>query len=407
MTVPRVLLLTHTLPGALSAAGHILRDICLLYPSDSICCFCVTRPEWFSKCDPDWLPIAYARSPREHRIFIYGPHFMHISAFMFWNYQKLIYAPHLVRSAVQFGRRQGVEVVLAILNSPVQIEIAARVASKLGARLVTIVWDPPEFLSLGMGLDRFSHRNLLREFEKVLHTTVRCGVASEGMAAEYRQRYGVDPVVLIHGVHPNLIRQPAKEITSNEHFTIGFIGSLYAIDAWQALLAALSKVNWQIEGRKVIIRVLSTNMTFRSGRAMHIEYLGWHSLEETVGLMSQVDATYLPYWFDKSYSLSVRLCFPNKLATFLAAGRPVFFHGPEDSSPARFFRRFPAGLCCHSLEETEIINSLRRFITDTKFYAGAAQACQAACEQQLNRHIFRQRFAALMGISEDELLPLN
>jgi len=325
---------------------------------------------------------------------------------MLWQYQKRIYVPDLVRSVVQFGRRQGVEVVLAVLNSPTQIAIAARVASKLGARLVTMVWDPPEFLSWAMGLDRFSHRNLLREFEKVLHTTVRCGVASEWMAAEYRKRYGVEPVVLIHGVHPNLMKPPARELISDKQFTIGFQGTLYAFDAWRALLSALSEVDWQIEGRNVIVRVLSTNITL-SGRAMHIEYLGWRSLEETVDLMSQVDVAYLPYWFENDFSLSVRLCFPNKLATYLAAGRPVLFHGPEDSSPARFLRRFPAGLCCHSLEGTEIIESLRRFIIDRDFYASATQAGQVARDQELNLMVFRRNFAALMGISEDELLPLT
>ena len=140
---------------------------------------------------------------------------------------------------------------------------------------------------------------------------------------------------------------------------------------------------------------------------MHIEYLGWRSVEETVELMSQVDVTYLPYWFDKAYGLSVRLCFPNRLATYLAAGRPVLFHGPEDSSPARFLRRFPAGLCCHSLEEAKIIDSLRRLIIDREFYALATQACQAAREQELDLRVFRRRFAALIGIEEDELLPLT
>ena len=403
-----MLLLTGTPPGNLSAAGHFLGDLCRFYPRKSISCFSIvpmdsfTTPQHLTE-----LPMAYGNRPRDRGIRLLGPRIMHLSAFAFWHYFKLVHTRALVRKAVEFGREQGVDVVWAILNSPAQIAIAEKVASKLGARLVTTVWDPPEYLAMERGFDRFSRRNLLREFEKALRSSTMCSVASEGMAEEYKRRYDIESVVLIHGVHPNLMKPPAKELTSQKQFTIGFIGWLYAFDAWQALLAALSKVNWQIEGHTVIIRMLSNAINVRATDSMHIEYLGWRSLEETVGLMSTVDVTYLPYWFDRRYSLSVRLCFPNKLATYLAAGRPVLFHGSEDSSPARFLNRFPAGLCCHSLEETEIINRLSRFITDTGFYASAAQATQAALDQELNLAIFRQRFAALIGIAEGELLPLN
>jgi hypothetical protein len=247
----------------------------------------------------------------------------------------------------------------------------------------------------------------MHEFEKVMSMSERCGVASEAMGEEYGNLYGVESVVMIHGVHPKLMKPPAKELTSDKLFTIGFIGAWYAKNEWLALLSALSSVNWQIEGRKVAIRVLSTDLSVRAHDEMNIEYLGWRSVAETVELLSQVDITYLPYWFDESYSLSVRLCFPNKLSTYLAAGRPVLFHGPKDSSPVRFFNRFPVGLSCHSLENTEIIESLRRFIVDVEFYSDATEAGQKAREQELNLQIFRSRFASLIGIEENDLLPLT
>ncbi len=408
MTVPRVLLLTGTPPGHQSAAGHFLRDLCLSYPRDSICCFAVVP----RNCPPipqdlNWLPTVYAPRPRDSGTGLFGPRLMHLSAFVFWHYSKLVHISTLVRQAVQFGKGHGVDMVWAILNSPTQIAIAGKVASKLGAKLVTTVWDPPERLSMEMGFDGFSSRNLLHEFKNVIRSSVKTGVASEAMAEEYKKRYGIEAVVLIHGVHPKLMKPPARELISNKQFTIGFVGALYAVDAWQALLSALSKVNWRIEGRNVTIRVLSSAIGFQASNSMHIEYLGWHSLEETIDLMSEVDVTYLPYWFDERYSLSVRLCFPNKLATYLAAGRPVLFHGPEDSSPAHFIRRFSAGLCCHSLHTTEIIECLRKFIIDKEFYANATQAGQQALDQELNLRVFRRRFASLIGIEENDLLPLT
>ena len=120
--------------------------------------------------------------------------------------------------------------------------------------------------------------------------------------------------------------------------------------------------------------------------------------------MSEVDVAYLPYWFDESYSIAVRLSFPSKFSTYLASGRPVFFHGPEDSSPANFIKKFPVGLCCHSLEESEIIRCLERFITDKDFYASATEAGQRALNQELNLDIFLSHFTELIGISKEKLL---
>ena len=407
MTVPRVLLLTSTPPGYPGVGGIFLHDLCLLYPRDSICCFAVIPPSCESTSpDLDWLPMTYVKLPRQRGYHRLGRHLADLSGFLVRQYARLIRIPPLAARSVQFGRQHGVEIVWAVLNDPILINLAKRVASTLGAQLVTTIWDPPEYLAMNLGFDRFSRHILLREFEKVLLMSVRCGVASEGMREEYKNRYGIESVVLIHGVHPDLRRPPAKELTSEEQFIIGFAGALYARHEWQALLSALSKVNWQIEGRDVIVRVLATGISFQGYGKMRIEYLGWRSVEETVELMSQVDVAYLPYWFDEFHSLSVRLCFPGKLTTYLAAGRPVLFHGPKDSSPARLFRRFPVGLCCHSLEGAEIIESLRRFITDREFYAAATRAGQVAMDQELNLRVFRQRFATLIGIEEDELLPL-
>ena len=83
----------------------------------------------------------------------------------------------------------------------------------------------------------------------------------------------------------------------------------------------------------------------------------------------------------------------------------MLYHGPADSSPARFFERFPIGACCHSLDEIEIIDKLKQFVSDGDFYASATQAGQDALDQELSLRVFRRRFAALIGIEENRLSP--
>jgi hypothetical protein len=403
-SVPRVLLLTGTAPGSQGIGGIFLRDLCLAYPKENICCFSVIHKNLYSTSrDLGWLPISYELRPRLLGIQRFGNRFARLSGFFLRQHAMSGVLPVLAKRVAQFGRQHGVEMVWAVLNDPALFGVTRRVVSMLEVRLATTIWDPPESLLVNLGADRRFHRNAMHEFRKVLLMSERCGVASEAMGEEYRKRYGIEAVVLIHGIHPNMKKPPAKELMNSKEFTIGFAGSLYAFHEWQALISALSKTSWQIEGRDVIIRFLGAKAPPGLHNGMPIEYLGWRSVEETIELMSKVDIAYLPYWFDESHSLSVRLCFPNKLSTYLAAGRPVFFHGPRDSSPARFFSRFPVGLCCHSLEEGEIVKALRRFVTDKEFYALAAQAGQVAFDTEINLHVFRRQFASLIGIAEEQL----
>jgi len=324
---------------------------------------------------------------------------------MHW-YIRNIRVPALKAKVVEFARRHGVELVWAVLNGPTLIYLARRVAAGLGVPLVATVWDPPERFALDLQIDPASRRIMLRDFANTLRTAVRSSVISEEMRHEYKYRYGIESVVLRHGVHPGLRRFAGKEPNGESPFMIGFAGNSYATHEWQALLSALSSTNWCLDGRDVTVRVLGGSVHLQAQGRMRIEYLGWRSLEETVELISEVDVAYLPYWFDQSHRLSVRLCFPTKLATYLAAGRPVLYHGPEDSSPAQFLRRFPAGLCCHSLEESQIIESLRRLATDRELYTLAVQAGQMALDEELDLRVFLRRFAALIGIEEGELLSV-
>ena len=406
MSVPRVLLLSSSSSGQ-NAGEVFLWELCQSYPKERLCRFSLATVA-FDALPKDWLgfPAAYARHPRERGVQRLGRRFARLTSFPLHWYIRNVRLPALTVQAVQFARQQRVEMVWAVLSSPTLIHLAHRVAAALGVPLVVTVWDPPERFAVDLRLDQLTGRILLRDFANTLRTAVRCSAASEGMQNEYKNRYGNDSVVLIHGVHPRLRHPAATQLTGEGRFIIGVAGSLYAAREWQALLSALSSVNWCLDGRDVTVRVLGAGLYLRAQSRMRIEYLGWRSLEETIDLMSQVDVTYLPYWFDERYSLSVRLCFPNKLTTYLAAGRPVLFHGPEDSSPAHFFRRFPAGLCCHSLEESRIIESLRRFATDREFYASAVQAGQRALDEELDLRVFLRRFAALIGVEEGELLSV-
>jgi len=405
MSVPRVLFLTTWSPSFKHAGTIFQQELVRHYPRGRLRCFALSpdlndsHPKEFAG-----VPITYALRPKEGAT---RRSFRRVSSLIRHQYIRYIYLPTLIKQAIQVGRENRSQMVWAALPRPTLIYMAKKVANALNAELVTTVMDPPEQFAIDLAMDGLSRRIMLRLFKETLQASLRCSVASKGMQAEYKKRYGIDSVVLIHGVSLNSKRPPKTRLTTEGKFVIGFAGSVYAAKEWQALLNALYTVDWRIGEREVIVKVLGDWIPLRAQGKMHIEYLGWRSPEETLDILSQVDVTYLPYWFDKSRRLSVRVCFPNKLSIYLAAGRPVLYHGPENSSPTHFLQQYPAGLCCHSRQAPEIIECLRRFVTDSDFYTQAALQASVAVDRELNLQIFLSRFAELIGISETELLPLS
>lgn len=407
--VPKLLLLTDVAPG-LNKVGRIyLRDLCLVYPHNRICCFHTDLfPEKDKSPGLDWLPLEYGKKPLENGVRNrYGHNADLLSRFFIERfYVELARIPKLVKQAVKFGKTHKVDMVWATLGSPTIIRMAKTVADTLNIPLITTVWDPPGY-KIGQQFrpDRYTLAKLLMTFDDTIKSSVRCGVASDSMKFQYKRNYGTDCVVMIYGAPPLITANSHKKPLKGDRLVIGFAGSFYARDEWKALLGALESRNWRVAGRQVVLKVLSNHLDEHTSLLPQIEFLGWRDPAVTVHLLSQMDVAYLPYWLDGAYQEAVQLSFPGKLATYIAARLPVLFHGPHESSPMHFFERFPVGLGCHSLDHNKIIQSLEKLVTDINHYNRAKLACDEAYHQELSFSIFKKRFAELIGVRESELIP--
>lgn len=400
MPAPKLLLLVGSSLQDQHAGTVLLNEINTAYPDGKICRISYTNNSPSSGSENFWNQaptLTFSRPPERpvrNRYF----RFPRINSVGQHLYIRKMIVPRLVSDAAQFGSENQTDIVWTILDSPTLIYLARRVSSALRLPLIVTIMDPPERFIFDLGMDRWSGKNLLQEFRATLACAERISVASEGMRQEYQNKYGVDSLVLIHGIQrEQRIVTPSHPYRSDE-FSIGFAGNLYAKEEWRSLLAAIDSVNWRIDGRKIRLRVLSPRLDIRSNLTSNIEYLGWRPVEETIKLLSEVDATYLPYWFDERRRLFVRLCFPNKLSTYLAAGRPVMLHGPIDSSPAHFLKRFPVGVTCPDLTPAAILGSIHELINNPTIYEQALSAGNKAIHEELGIHVFLKRFANFVGM---------
>ena len=397
---PNVLLLTGITPGTQGVGQLFLYQSVLEYPKDKISCFALVEKGMRVNVDDlQWLPTSYLNRPRETGFIRFGKLIGKVSSFIVWNYTRIFKIPKIISAIESYGKKQKSEVLWVILSTPLLIFLARKVANQLNIELVVTIWDPPKMITENLRLTNFDQRKILVEFEKVLKNTTRCGVASENMANEYKLEYGITPVIQMMPAPCHLFKRSTNSVPINkENFTIGFGGSFYTMEVWESLLNALNKIDWILCGRRVILKLLSTQMPLEVKYIDQVEYLGWHDVDETLNILSEADILYLPYWFDEQHSDYVRLCFPGKMGTYLKTSRPILFHGPENSTVAKFIKTHPVGICCYSMDPKEIILCLKRFLQEPDIYNIASLAAEKVTNEELSQSYFKKNFEILMGV---------
>jgi glycosyltransferase involved in cell wall biosynthesis len=403
----KILLLTDMPPCKNITAGLVLDQLCRFLPHGSLACFAVVEPNLHVKLSPDldWIPIEYYERPRER--WVLRPRRLgKLVSLIAENTYSQLQNRKIVSKAVEFGRKFNADAVWCILEGQTMIRLAVPVSKALGIPLLTEVWDPPFWWLRANGVDPITRSLVLREFDNALRKSSVCATASWAMAEQYKNDYGTRSVPVIPSLDASLALPPADCVHPGTDLIIGMAGQIYATEEWNALIKALDSVNWEICGRSVRIRLMGRYANLLADGKMNIEFLGWTTQKETIRLMSESDLLYCPYWFNSQFETVARLSFPSKLTTYLAAGRPVLFHGPEYASPARFLSKYDAGLLCHSLESKVLVNSLTELVANADRYNKLSHNGMHAFEELLTLSSMRKSFAEFLQLDEDSLLPL-
>jgi len=389
-------------------AGLVPDQLCRFLPRGSIACFSVAVRELNARLSPDleWIPIQYEYRPEE-TLAIFSKRFPSLHTLV--NLGLYMYNEPAIRriasEAIKFGRSFGADTLWCTLQGPTQLRLALPVAKSLGIPLFTEVYDPPTWILRAQSTPSVLQAILLRKFDIILRKSRACATASWPMAKQYAEQYDTKTVALLPSLDPSMALTPATRINSGNELVIGMAGQIYATEEWKALIHALDSVHWKICDRDVRIRLLGRWVSFNVNNPIRIEYLGWHTQEKSVELLSEADILYLPYPLDPDFETVARLSFPSKLTTYFAAGRPVLFHGPSYASPAVFLKDNEAGFLCCSNEQSDIITALKTLVTDTSLYSQLTHNGRMAFDKYLTLSSLRQSFATFLQVEEDALVP--
>ncbi len=392
----KIMLLTGTPPGMRGVGEVFLRDLVLHYGPENVHCAAVVSPTYRDTPDPrladmsiQLLSCTHLQAHRrgDGRLAALGA---------FCNYLTSFGAEvrRLTDSIVENAHVRDTEQVLAVLNYPLLMPLARRVAQKVNRPLTALIWDPPSFFIRDKRFDRVSGKMLLTEFERTLRQARRVAVMSEPMRDDYAALTNAPIYILRHGLPPIEFEPPS--IWNSREWIIGFAGRMYAQCAWQALLDALDRSNWSLAGRPVRIKLFAPWVTLASRASSRIEYLGYPSPEESQRALSECHVTYLPQPFAPYFGELSRYSFPTKLTSYLSVGRPVFAHCPADSALARFVNLNPVGALSTSLEPAPIIAALESLLSDEQAYERARLAAMKVAREQFDAEVFNSAVDELL-----------
>jgi Glycosyltransferase Family 4 len=174
--------------------------------------------------------------------------------------------------------------------------------------------------------------------EIVQRANVRFAVSRE-MAAHYEESFGKSWMVVHNGVSRDSLPETNGSSKPRQVLLAGDV-NVFRFDAVIAFAEAIERHNRR-NGESIEFTVMGdVAEQHRSSLSGLVKMLGRRSHSECLEAMKAADLLYLPLAFDKKSSRISRYSLPTKLPEYLATGKSVFFHAPQESAVFRVAERY-------------------------------------------------------------------
>ncbi|HGH6016009.1 TPA: ATP-binding protein, partial [Vibrio mimicus] len=402
----KILLLSDIPPCENLTAGLVLSALVRFVPKESICFYIVLNPIIDIKLNPEFanIPMRLETKPNENWNFLPQRRGLNkLSRLITFAGEKVneqFIVSKRIKDAIEFGKSQNVDRVWAVLQGQTTIRMAEAVAKGLEVPLHTHVWDPFSWWADAHALDRVTKNRVQKQFNKTIKASQFVATASKPMAELYHSEFGVNSVPVIASHPIELAKTPVTELTNDEGILIGMAGQFYASKEWECLIKMLECSNWRLNNKKVKLIVLGPQKPPGEYLDTNVKYLGWKDQKDAAYILSLCDILYCPYPFDKKLKEVSTFSFPSKFVLYLAAGRPIVFHGPDYASPTKYIADKQCGVVVGSLLPTTLYNTLENLINDRMLYSNCAKKAQEAFINDFTLNSLRECFARFIGCDE-------
>ncbi len=390
----RVLLLSVVPPNTNYTGALMLQSMFKAVSLDKLSCFAVKTPRLDPKIHEYFkdIPYRFRNKPSEAKTRRLPGKLGSLECFAKECYTANITVPKIAAEVIQFIEKTKPEIIWCTLEGQTMIRLASILQKEVPLPMVTQIWDPPEWWMHDNGVDKWSRSSILKTFSSVLHNSSRVAAASWAMADAYANEHHCRTIPVVPGLPSDWAKEPATKLNNEKKLTIGFAGQMYSVEEWRYLLNTLDALDWKVEGREVEIVMLGHSFQLSGNQRRNIRYLGWCDQQTSLQILSECDILYCAYWFSNKFEAPAKLSFPSKLTSYLAAGRPILFHGPEYSSPYKFLKEHDAGMLCHGVTKSAISNALNQLVGDPQRYRQLSENGNRAFQSYLTEEYMRSQF---------------
>lgn len=228
-----------------------------------------------------------------------------------------------------------------------------------------------------------------KNYYSLLSKVKKLGVAGETMKEYFKKEHNIESVIL----RPSIKKySECKHKAIDSSFNIFFAGNIYAKKELNSFLNAL--IYLSNHDKKITIYFATHQQINFKTDNIRIINLGWRKEIELYQYMNICHIAYLPYKSENKFMHSMKYAFPGKAGFYIANNLPIFFHGPSYSSFNTFLTKYQVGVSCDSMEKSIIIDHLKMFINNKKFYTLCQTECFNAFKAEFDYSIFEKKVAS-------------
>jgi glycosyltransferase involved in cell wall biosynthesis len=325
-----------------------------------------------------------ARLPAPTSSWLFAPSFALNSAWGLWRRSAQI---------EDIARRESCRLLLACTGDLFDLPASHRAARRLKIALVAYVFDDFAYQWSG------THRALARRLEPpIMRQAAAVIVPNEFMRDEYRRRLGIESVIVRNPcILPDLDALD-RQARPRPEKTIVYTGSIYHahFDAFRNLVRALEA------SRRSDLKLVIYTSQPPSDLAAHgilgpcVEVHGQVGEDEAQRVVRSADLLFLPLAFRSAIPEVIKTSAPGKLGDYLAAGRPLLVHAPDDSFVSWYVRDRDSGVVVGEDDAGALGRALTRLLDDEALRRRLGEAARKAAAGDFALPRLRETFFAVL-----------
>lgn len=394
--LPKLLLVSHYLPPSRYGQPRVIQRLLQDLPPTS---YCLASVETYDRSvtredqDAPWLP---------------GPYFK-LDAGARWTfllkrrplnrYARLIEAgPAILRRARQIQQlieRERCEIAVACSGDIVDLPATWLACRRTKCRFIAYMFDDY--------VEQWAFQPALRRLAAVLERRFVADAATvvvpnEFLRREYVARYARAPNLLV--INNPWLSTPAQatgaKVRSDGPARIAYTGSIYHVhfDAFRNLTQALQT----LDGKARLDIYSATTPDILQANGIEGYHHGGHvSDAEAVEVQRDADILFLPLAFRSTAQAVIRTSAPGKMGEYLASGRPVLVHVPDDTFIAWYCREHGCAEVVTDPDPAALARAVERLLVDTDYRDRLVLAARRKAEEDFSPEAARSRFGRLIA----------